>query len=236
MDELKKILEENGIEVTDRMMGRFVSYMEDILKWNEKVNLTAITDRKEFIQKHFIDSVLIAGREEIKNANFIIDVGTGAGFPGIPLAFIYPDKKFVLMDSLNKRLKIINELCEGLAVSNVDVFHGRAEELGQKSEFRECFDLCVSRAVANLATLSEYCLPFVKVGGHFCAYKGPEAENEIKAAGKAPSLLGGELKEIFVPQGDHINFEHNILIYKKVKATPKKYPRKPGTPAKEPLK
>ena len=153
MEDLKRIIEENGIEVTDKMMGRFISYMEEILEWNEKVNLTAITDRKEFVQKHFIDSVLIAGREEIKNANYVIDVGTGAGFPGIPLAIIFPDTKFVLMDSLNKRLKIINEICEKLAISNVDVFHGRAEELGQKKEFREYFDLCVSRAVANLATL-----------------------------------------------------------------------------------
>lgn len=236
MENLKKVIEENGVEVSDKMIGQFASYLEEILEWNEKVNLTAITDRKEFIQKHFIDSVLIAGREEIKNANVVIDVGTGAGFPGVPLAIIFPSKKFVLMDSLNKRLKIIDDICGKLAISNISTFHGRAEELGQKSEFRECFDLCISRAVANLATLSEYCLPFVKVGGYFCAYKGPEAENEIKAAGKALGLLGGELKEIFTPQGSHINFDHNILIYKKVKQTPKKYPRKPGTPAKEPLK
>lgn len=236
MEKLKNVLEENGIEFTDKMRDKFSSYMEEILDWNEKVNLTAITDKEEFVQKHFTDSILCAGRKEIREANNIIDVGTGAGFPGVPLAIVLPDKHFVLMDSLNKRLKIIEEICAKLNISNVEVKHARAEELGQNKEYRECFDLCVSRAVANLATLSEYCLPFVKVGGYFFAYKGPEAENEVRAAAGAPGLLGGELVETYRPETDHFKFDHNILIYKKIKNTPKKYPRKPGTPAKEPLK
>ena len=236
MDELKKVLEENGIAVSDETLEKFNSYMEEILAWNEKVNLTAITDKKEFVQKHFTDSVLCAGRKEMQDAKTVIDVGTGAGFPGVPLAIVFPEKHFVLMDSLNKRLKIIDEICAKLKITNVEVKHARAEELGQSKDYRECFDLCVSRAVANLATLSEYCLPLVREGGYFFAYKGPEAENEVKAAGRAPAILGAELKEVFRPETEHFKFDHNILIYKKVKPTPKKYPRKAGTPAKEPLK
>ncbi len=236
MENLKRVLEENGIKVTDEMMDKFSRYMEEILDWNEKVNLTAIKDREEFVQKHFTDSILCAGRKEILEAKEIIDVGTGAGFPGVPLAIVFPDKHFVLMDSLNKRLKIIEEICAKLKIKNVEVKHARAEELGQNKDYREKFDLCVSRAVANLATLSEYCLPLVKAGGYFFAYKGPEAENEVSAAGGAPGLLGGELQEMYRPETEHFKFDHNILIYKKIKNSPKKYPRKAGTPAKEPLK
>jgi len=236
MEKLKNALEELKIEYREETLSKFEKYMEKVLEWNEKVNLTAIKDKDEFVQKHFIDSVLCAGYEEIEKAQTIIDVGTGAGFPGVPLAIIYPEKQFVLMDSLAKRLKIVKEICDELGILNVEVLHGRAEELARKKEHREVYDLCVSRAVANLATLSEYCLPFVKVGGYFYAYKGRDAENELAQGKTAVKVLGGSLKEMREAGLKGFELEHKILCIEKVKATTSKFPRKPGTPAKEPIK
>ena len=179
MDKIRKALDELGIKYNDEMIGKFSIYMDGVLEWNEKINLTAITDRDEFIEKHFIDSVLAAGASEVLNAENVIDVGTGAGFPGIPLAIIFPDKEFVLMDSLNKRLKVINDLCRRADINNVTTVHCRAEELAKNREHREKYDLCISRAVANMSTLSEYCLPFIKPGGYFLAYKGPVPASTI---------------------------------------------------------
>ncbi len=231
---LGEALRKLGIEYDDELLGKFRAYMEGVLEWNEKVNLTAITDRDEFINKHYIDSLACAGQSEILNAQRIIDVGTGGGFPGIPLALIYPEKEFVLMDSLNKRLKIIAELCGEIGIGNVTVLHGRAEELAQKADYRESFDLCVSRAVANLATLSEYCLPFVKPGGYFMAYKGPECEAELSEGKKAINVLGGTVTEIRAAGLEE--FSHNIICIKKIRSTPAKYPRKAGTPSKQPIR
>ncbi|MDD2190897.1 MAG: 16S rRNA (guanine(527)-N(7))-methyltransferase RsmG, partial [Eubacteriales bacterium] len=190
----------------------------------------------EFEIKHFVDSIAICSLPQINKAKKIIDVGTGAGFPGIPLAILYPEKKFLLMDSLNKRLKIIDEISREIGLTNVTFYHARAEELAQKHEYREQFDLCVSRAVANLAVLSEYCLPFVKVDGWFAAYKSIVIEDELNTSQEAIKLLGGRLKGNHIINIEGYELNHQILLIKKINKTPSKYPRKAGTPAKEPLK
>ena len=184
MKQLTDALESMGLKYDDDMIRKFRRYMELILEWNGKVNLTSITEPEDFIKKHFIDSAAIGGFSQMKDAKTVIDVGTGAGFPGVPLAILFPEKKFLLMDSLNKRIRIIEEIAQEIGLRNAAFCHGRAEELAQKREYREQYDLCVSRAVANLAVLSEYCLPFVRVGGWFAAYKTGTAEGGIK--GKHP--------------------------------------------------
>ena len=236
MHKLLNALEDMGIAYQEDTASQFQRYMDLILEWNEKVNLTTITDKDEFIMKHYIDSIAICRFPQLKNADSILDVGTGAGFPGIPLAILNPDKEFVLLDSLNKRIKIISDAAREVGLENVRFLHGRAEEFAHKKEYRECFDLCVSRAVANLAVLSEYCLPFVRVGGWFAAYKSAAAEEEITEGGKAVKLLGGELKENCKLDIMDFELDHRILMIKKIRNTISKYPRKAGTPAKEPLK
>lgn len=225
-----------SVSCTIDMAQQLERYMEGVLSWNEKVNLTAITDRDEFIIKHFLDSVLCCGFPEYESAKKIIDVGTGAGFPGIPLAVVSPEKQFVLMDSLKKRLNIIDELTDSIGIQNVSTVHARAEELARNKEHREQYDLCVSRAVANLATLSEYCLPFIRQGGYLLAYKGPDADDEIAQAKKAVFLLGGQLERVESAPLNQYGLDHRILFIKKVRNTPAKYPRKAGTPSKDPLK
>ena len=210
--------------------------MEGILAWNEKVNLTNITDPAEFRIKHNADSLMCVDFPEFLEAETVIDVGTGGGFPGIPLAVYAPEKQFTLLDSLNKRLKIIDELAGELGIKNINLVHGRAEDTARAKEHREKYDLCVSRAVSNLATLSEYCLPFIKVGGYLLAYKGPGAEEEVKEAAKALKTLGGSLVDIRETSMEEYGLDHRILVIKKVRNTPKAYPRKAGTPLKEPLK
>ena len=236
LNPLKKTLEAMNIENSQELIEKFRIYMEGVLEWNEKVNLTTITDPDEFVIKHFIDSIICANYPEYINAAKIIDVGTGAGFPGIPLSIISPEKEFILMDSLNKRLKIIDELCQRADIKNVVTLHARAEELAKNKAHRERYDLCVSRAVANMAVLAEYCLPFIKVGGFLMAYKGPEAENEVREAEHALSLLGGRAEEIRNGNLKEFGIDHKVVVIKKVKNTPSKFPRKAGTPAKEPLK
>lgn len=230
------VLNKLNIKDAEAKADVLMQYMDCILEKNEKVNLTAITERDDFIQKHFIDSLLCADSKEFLEAERIIDVGTGGGFPGIPLAVCFPEKEFVLMDSLAKRINIIRELCVKLGIENVSVVHGRAEDLGRQEGLRETFDLCVSRAVANMSTLCEYCLPFVREGGAFIAYKGPDCESEINDALSAIRLLGGELDRIDsateLAQG---GYRHSFAFVKKVEATPDKYPRKAGTPSKKPL-
>ena len=231
MNDLRNFIEQLHIAKPEEKEAQLIKYMEGVLEWNQKVNLTAITDRNEFIQKHFIDSLLCAKTLEFTESSSICDVGTGGGFPGVPLAICYPDKQFTLMDSLEKRLKIVRQLCDEIGINNVQVIHGRAEELARREEYREQFDLCVSRAVANMRVLSEYCLPFVKTGGSFIAYKGPDCRAEIDDAGKAIQMLGGDKPEI----RPLTHLEHNLVFIKKIKNTPKAYPRKAGTPAKKPL-
>ena len=231
MEKLRAFIGKLNIDCADDKAARLMLYMEGVLSWNEKVNLTAITDRDEFVNKHFIDSLLCAETPEFTGSSSICDVGTGGGFPGVPLAICYPDKEFVLMDSLDKRVRIVRQLCEELGIANVTVIHGRAEELGRNKEYRDCFDLCVSRAVANMRVLAEYCLPFVKPGGAFIAYKGADCESEIDDARRAVRLLGGEPPQIR-PLSE---LGHSLVVVKKKEPTPAAYPRKAGTPAKKPL-
>ena len=233
MSDLIKGLEQLNISDAEKKADILNKYMEGILHWNEKVNLTAITDREEFVQKHIIDSLLCVSSEEFQKTSSVIDVGTGGGFPGIPLAVAFPEKEFVLMDSLAKRLKIVDELCGELGINNVTTLHGRAEELGRQKGYRDNFDLCVSRAVANMSTLSEYCLPFVKAGGSFIAYKGPDCKSEINDASRAIRVLGGKLLRIDKAGLDAYN--HELVYISKEISTPAAYPRKPGTPSRKPL-
>ena len=223
------------MKLTEEQNLKLEKYMEGILSWNEKVNLTNITDPAEFRIKHNADSLMCVDFPEFRSAKNVIDVGTGGGFPGIPLAVYAPDKNFTLLDSLNKRLKIIDELAGSLDISNITLVHGRAEDIAKTKEHREKYDLCVSRAVSNLATLSEYCLPFIKVGGYLLAYKGPGAEQEAEDAAKALKILGGRLVGIRETTMEEYGLDHRILVIEKVRNTPKTYPRKAGTPLKDPL-
>lgn len=236
MKQLERALTQLGISSDSSRIEKFRIYMEGILNWNKMVNLTSITDPEEFIEKHYMDSLLCVSYDEFQNSNSIIDVGTGGGFPGVPLAIAAPEKEFLLIDSLNKRIKIINELCEKAEIKNVTAIHGRAEELAKNKKYRQKFDLCVSRAVANLSVLSEYCLPFIKKGGWFLAYKGPDIREELKESRKAIQILGGEVKKEEQPILDGFSLEHKIIFIEKTGSTPSKFPRKAGTPSKEPLK
>ena len=231
MSDLTKLMDKLNIEEADAKADVLIRYMEKVLQWNEKVNLTAITDREEFVQKHLVDSLLCAETLEFTEASSICDVGTGGGFPGVPLAVCYSEKEFVLMDSLAKRIKIVQQICDELSIKNVRAVHGRAEDLARTEDYREAFDLCVSRAVANMRVLSEYCIPFVRVGGSFIAYKGADCESEIDDSKEAIRRLGGGETEI--RKLPHLG--HSLVIIKKVSPTPKTYPRRAGTPARKPL-
>lgn len=235
MEMLKQAIEAFGYDSSADALDKFERYMQLILEWNEKVNLTAITERDEFIKKHFIDSLCCLPHEEYKESETVIDVGTGAGFPGMPLAIVSPDKKFLLIDSLNKRIKILNEIISDLGLKNVEAVHGRAEELARNKLYREQFDICVSRAVSRLSVLSEYCLPFVKKGGWLAAYKGPDAEREIEDARSALGKLGGKVMEVKDTDMSQFGISHRIVYIQKTMNTPKVYPRKAGTPEKKPL-
>jgi len=208
--------------------------MNLLIEWNEKMNLTAITEPEEIILKHFIDSITIL--KEIKNDSKIVDIGTGAGFPGIPLSIMNPTLKITLVDSLNKRLIFLQEVVNKLRLQNIEIVHARAEEFGQNKKYRESFDISTSRAVANLSTLSEYLIPLVKVNGKVISMKAAEAQQEINEAKKAIEILGGKIEKIEefnLPQSD---IGRTVIIIKKEKQTSNKYPRKAGTPSKEPIK
>ena len=236
MELLIKILKENNIELTRTQINQYAEYMEQILEYNQHINLTSITDRDEFIKKHYIDSVLGGLNNEFAAGERIIDVGTGAGFPGVPLAILFPDKEFVLLDSLNKRLKIVSQICQSAGINNVRVLHSRAEDAGKNKEYREQFDICISRAVADLSVLSELCLPLVAEGGYFLSYKGPNYEEELRNAGKAIKTVGGKAARVESIGNSDTEFNHNIIFIEKIKNTPAQYPRKSGTPSKNPIK
>lgn len=224
-----------GICLTDRQTEQFLKYYEMLAEWNGFMNLTAITEYEEVMKKHFVDSVSLIKAFDVTKPVSIIDVGTGAGFPGLVLKIAFPNLEITLLDSLNKRIHFLNEVIERLALKEIKTIHGRAEDFAKPGKLREKYDLCVSRAVANLSTLSEYCLPFVKKGGFFISYKSEKISEEVKAAQGAISLLGGEVKEqveFYLPNSD---IYRNLLVIEKIKACPAKYPRKAGLPAKEPL-
>ena len=216
---------------SNNITKQLYTYMECILESNNNINLTSITNPNEFIVKHFIDSLIIS---EYIDGNKILDIGTGAGFPGIPLAINNPDKNFVLLDSVNKKLNVIRGTLPKISINNVDVIHSRAEDLAHDNEYREQFDCVVSRAVANLTTLVEYMLPFAKVGGMIICLKGPNYEQELMDASKAIDILGGKVEKTLSFNIE--DNEPNINFIKKYKTTPEKFPRGQGKPLKEPIK
>ena len=226
---------ELGITLSEEQKTQFLQYYELLVEWNSFMNLTAITEFDQVITKHFLDSLSLVKVCDVAQAGRILDVGTGAGFPGIPLKIAFPEVEVVLLDSLNKRVKFLNEVIGQLGLSKITAIHGRAEDFARQKEYREQFDLVVSRAVANLSSLSEYCLPYVKVGGRFVSYKSGKLSEELTAAGKAIHVLGGEAKEPVYFQLTGTEDERSFVCIEPGKATPKKYPRKAGTPAKEPI-
>lgn len=234
-----KGLKELEIELSDNQKEQFVRFYEMLVEKNKVMNLTAITEFEEVIVKHFLDSlalVKVLEKEIFASGVSIIDVGTGAGFPGIPLKIAFPDINITLLDSLNKRINFLKEVSLELKLKNIDFIHGRSEDFGRNPQYREKFDICVSRAVANLATLSEFCVPFVKQGGYFVPYKAGDCGKEVEESVNAVDRMGGSISktlEYVVPASD---LNRVLLLIKKEKATPKAYPRKAGTPAKEPIK
>jgi len=220
-------------ELTNNMQQQFEDYMKLLLEWNEKINLTAITEENDIIQKHFEDSLTIS--KYINEKASIVDVGTGAGFPGIPLKIAREDIDVTLVDSLNKRIKFLEDVIAKIQLKNIKALHSRAEEFGQNKKYRESFDIATSRAVANSSTLVEYLLPLVKVGGICICMKGSEIKEELENSKNAIETLGGKIEKVEEFTLSESDIKRNIVIIKKIKQTPNKYPRKAGTPAKEPL-
>lgn len=226
--------EQAGFTFSDLQKRQFYTFYNMLIDKNKVMNLTGITEFTEVVEKHFLDSIYLNHVTDLDQPVKIIDLGTGAGFPGIPLKIAFPEIEITLVDSLNKRIHFIEEVIEELGLTSIYAVHARAEELARNSEYREKFDLCVSRAVANLSTLEEYCLPFVHIGGKFISYKSGEIEAEVQESKKACFLLGGKLKEVY--KFDLEESKRSFVVVEKVKTTPKTYPRKPGTPSKMPLK
>lgn len=236
-EEFKKEMEEKlakiEVKLNDKQIEQFYQYMVLLLDWNEKINLTAIIEPKEIILKHFIDSLTI--EKQLKLGETLIDVGTGAGFPGIPIKIARPDVNIVLLDSLNKRILFLNEVISKLKLEKIETIHARVEEAGKNKKYREKFDVATSRAVANLTTLTEYLLPLVKRDGRAICMKGPGVEKEIEESKKAIDVLGGKIESVESFQLADTDNQRNIVYIEKIKNTPAKYPRKPGTPSKEPI-
>ena len=236
-EQLQKEAQEMGVTLNEHQIKQFYDYYELLIHWNTMVNLTAITEQKEVVTKHFSDSLaLVKAVPDLAEKEYtLIDVGTGAGFPGIPLKIAFPNLKVTLLDSLNKRINFLNEVIQALELEKIQAVHGRAEDAAHDNVSRETFDFCVSRAVANLSTLSEYCLPFVKVGGWFVPYKSGKLEEEMKTGKGAIRKLGGELEDVIFFHLANED-ERNLVRIRKTEKTGKKYPRKAGTPSREPLK
>lgn len=240
MNKLVNICNKINIEISDDQINCFEKYYELLIEKNKVMNLTAITDKEDVIVKHFIDSIALIPYLTDKGINInnklkIIDIGTGAGFPGLPLKIMMPDVKFTLLDSLNKRVSFLNEVIDELKLKDIEALHGRAEDYASDSKYREKYDICVSRAVANLSTLSEYCIPFVKEDGYFISYKAGESEEEINKSKNAIKILGGKINKVeeFVLPGTDVS--RVFVFIRKLELTDKKYPRKAGVPAKKPL-
>ena len=231
IDEMHKL----GISLTEQQSEQLYEYYRLLVEWNSFMNLTGITEFSEVVQKHFVDSLSIVKVKNMNDVDNLIDVGTGAGFPGLPLKIVFPHLKVTLLDSLNKRIDFLNAVIEKTGLTGIETIHGRAEDFAKPGQKREQYDLCVSRAVANLASLSEYCLPYVKIGGEFISYKSGEIEEELSDAKGAVFLLGGRLEECstFILPGTDIH--RSLVKIVKVNGCPKKYPRKAGMPSKVPL-
>lgn len=233
---LKDRLEALDIVLDQEQIDQFDEYYEILVEWNKVMNLTGITEYQEVVEKHFLDSLSIVKVMDMDQAERVIDVGTGAGFPGIPLKIAFPKLDIVLLDSLNKRIRFLDHVIEELGLEGIRTIHGRAEDFARDGKYRERFDLCVSRAVANLSSLSEYCLPYVKVGGRFVSYKSGDIEEEVNDASKAIALLGGKKERIEKFQLPDTDIQRSFVVIGKTKNTQKRYPRKAGMPTKEPLK
>lgn len=231
----EKELKQLDISLSEKQIRQFLDYYEMLVEWNKVMNLTAITEYEEVIEKHFIDSLASVKVCDYEGVTSVIDIGTGAGFPGIPLKIAFPHLQVVLLDSLNKRIKFLDEVIEKLGLEGIRTIHGRAEDFAKQKEYRECFDLCVSRAVANLSTLSEYCLPYVKVGGKFVPYKSGKIDEELSQSKNAVKILGGKVTDVVKFYLGDTDMERSFVVVKKEKNTPKKFPRKAGLPGKEPL-
>lgn len=234
-DEMKKAAEAYGLQLSETQLQQFTRYYELLIEWNEKMNLTAITEEHEVAVKHMVDSLTVYDETLFHDGVSVIDVGTGAGFPGLPLKIFCPEIQLTLMDSLNKRVKFLQTVVNELGLEGVECVHARAEEGARNKKYREQFDIAVSRAVARLPILCEYCLPFVKKGGHFLALKGRAFAEEVEEASKAIKVMGGsrtEMREVHLPG---LEDKRAIIIVTKTMPTPKAYPRKAGTPAKNPL-
>ena len=228
-------LNELGIALTDKQKQQFDKFYELLVEWNKVMNLTGITEYEEVNEKHFVDSLSIVKALDMKSVKSVIDVGTGAGFPGIPLKIAFPHLKVVLLDSLNKRINFLNTVIADLGLTDIKTIHGRAEDYAKQTEYREKFDLCVSRAVANLSTLSEYCLPYVSADGLFVPYKSGEIDEELENSKKAVKILGGKIENVVKFQLPGTEIGRSFVKVRKIANTNKKYPRKVGLPAKEPL-
>lgn len=236
VDFLKEYIQKIGIELSQDKIDKLIKYYELLVEKNKVMNLTAITEYKDVVIKHFADSLSIIKAVNMSEVTDIIDIGTGAGFPGMVLKIVFPDVKITLLDSLNKRVNFLNEVITELQLKDINAIHGRAEDYAHNDTYREKYDLCVSRAVANLSTLSEYCIPYVKVGGKFVSYKAGECEEEINLAKKAVNMLGGKIEEtvdFILPETD---ISRTFVVIDKLRNTSVKYPRKSGLPSKEPLK
>ncbi len=224
-----------GISLTEEQTEQFMLYYEKLIEVNRVMNLTAITEFEDVMRKHFLDSLTLVKAADIKNVKRVLDLGTGAGFPGIPLKIAFPDTEFVLLDSLNKRVKFLHNIIELCRLKKIQAVHGRAEELAGKKEYRESFDLCVSRAVANLSSLSEYCLPYVEKGGLFVSYKSGNIQEELEAAGYAIQILGGRIKDTVKFKLPGSDMDRSLVVIEKIRETPARYPRRAGIPSREPL-
>lgn len=235
MERLNEITKQFGLQLDNSQISKFSIYYEMLIEWNKVMNLTAITEKSEVIYKHFADSLLLYKYKKFHDNINVIDIGTGAGFPGIPLKIAFPEINVTLMDSLNKRLNFLNEVIKELGLSNVHTVHSRAEDGGHNPLYRQKYDLAVSRAVANLSSLSEFCLPFVKQGGYFIPYKSGAISEEMKSGKKAIRMLGGQIENIFSTNIPDTDIERRFVFVKKIHDTPEIYPRKSGIVTKKPL-
>lgn len=235
LEKFKNGLQQLHIALSEKQMEQFLQYYELLVEKNKVMNLTAITEFDEVVEKHFLDSVSLTQQLDLHQPLKVLDLGTGAGFPGIPLKIVFPELEITLMDSLNKRVLFLQDVISSLQLENIEAVHGRAEEAARNKKYREGFDLCVSRAVANISTLSEYCLPFVKVGGSFISYKSSTIEDELEEGKKGIAILGGKVKDVYKFTLPDSELQRSFVIIEKEKKTPKAYPRKAGTPSKEPL-